>query len=101
MATTDVKDLLDLAVEKTGIEQVAVKHRPRLLSDNGSAYVSEEAQKVSHIERNDTDARSSIPPDDSGEDRAVSSFDEKRDQSTEILDTMGIGTRDRTIYQLL
>jgi hypothetical protein len=54
------------------------------------------AQKESHIERNDTDARSSIPHDDSGEDRAVSSFDEKRDQSTEILDTMGIGTRDRT-----
>jgi putative transposase len=45
IATTDVKDLLDLAVEKTGIEQVAVKHRPRLLSDNGSAYVSEELKK--------------------------------------------------------
>ena len=45
IATTDVIDLLDLAVEKTGIEQVAVKHRPRLLSDNGSAYVSEELKK--------------------------------------------------------
>ncbi len=42
MATTDVKDLLDLAVEKTGIHQIAVRHRPRLLSDNGPAYVSEE-----------------------------------------------------------
>jgi putative transposase len=45
MATTDVKELLDLAVEKTGIEHVAVRYRPRLLSDNGSAYVSEELKK--------------------------------------------------------
>jgi transposase InsO family protein len=42
MATTDVKELLDLAAEKTGIHQISVKHRPRLLSDNGPAYVSEE-----------------------------------------------------------
>jgi putative transposase len=45
MATTDVKELLDLAVAKTGIEQVAVRHRPRLLSDNGACYVSDELKK--------------------------------------------------------
>ncbi len=45
MATTDVKDLLDLAVEKTGVHEIAVKHRPRLLSDNGSAYISEELKE--------------------------------------------------------
>jgi transposase InsO family protein len=42
MATTDVKEILDLAVERTGIQEIAVRHRPRLLSDNGPAYVSEE-----------------------------------------------------------
>jgi transposase InsO family protein len=42
MAASDVKELLDLAVAKTGIEQVAVKYRPRLLSDNGSCYISQE-----------------------------------------------------------
>ena len=42
MAATDVKDLLEEAIMKTGIERIAVKHRPRLLSDNGSAYVSKE-----------------------------------------------------------
>jgi len=42
MATTDVKDLLDLAVEKTGIRQISVQHHPSLLSDNGPACVSEE-----------------------------------------------------------
>lgn len=45
MATTDVKDLLDLAVERTGVHKIAVKHRPRLLSDNGSAYISEELKE--------------------------------------------------------
>jgi len=45
MATTDVKDLLDIAVEKTGIHQISVKHRPRLLSDNGPAYVSQELKE--------------------------------------------------------
>ena len=45
MATTDVKELLDLAVAKTGIEHVAVRHRPRLLSDNGACYVSDELKK--------------------------------------------------------
>ena len=42
MGADDVKDLLEAAIEKTGIEQVAVKYRPRLLSDNGSAFVSQE-----------------------------------------------------------
>jgi putative transposase len=45
MATTDVKELLDLAVERTGVEHVAVRHRPRLLSDNGACYVSDELRK--------------------------------------------------------
>ncbi|MFC1543518.1 hypothetical protein ACFL4K_03140 [Candidatus Neomarinimicrobiota bacterium] len=31
MAVSDVKEVLDLAIEKTGVTGVAVKHRPRLL----------------------------------------------------------------------
>jgi putative transposase len=42
MAATDVQDTLDIAVAKTGVTQVRVEHRPRLLSDNGPAYVSGE-----------------------------------------------------------
>jgi putative transposase len=40
MAATDVTDTLDLAILKSGIGSVKVKHRPRLLSDNGSCYIS-------------------------------------------------------------
>ena len=42
MAATDVKDTLDQALAVTGVDQIRVKHRPRLLSNNGPAYVSGE-----------------------------------------------------------
>ncbi|NQU06490.1 MAG: transposase [Calditrichaeota bacterium] len=35
MSAGDVKEVLDMALEKTGIDKVKVRHRPRLLSDNG------------------------------------------------------------------
>jgi putative transposase len=40
MAHTDVQDTLDLALATSGVEQIAVKHRPRLLSDNGPAFLA-------------------------------------------------------------
>ena len=42
MGATDVKDTLDQAIAVTGVDQIRVKHRPRLLSDNGPAYLSGE-----------------------------------------------------------
>jgi len=42
MGATDVTETLDEALAITGVDHVKVKHRPRLLSDNGSAYVSGE-----------------------------------------------------------
>jgi hypothetical protein len=45
MSAADVQELLDLAIAKTGLTQVKVKHRPRLLSDNGPCYISGELQK--------------------------------------------------------
>ena len=38
----DVKETLDQALSKTGLRQVKVKHRARLLSDNGPCYISKE-----------------------------------------------------------
>ena len=35
MSTKDVSDTLDDALEFTGLDQIKVKHKPRLLSDNG------------------------------------------------------------------
>ncbi len=45
MGATDVTETLDQALAITGVDQVRVKHRPRLLSDNGSAYVSGELRE--------------------------------------------------------
>jgi len=45
MSADDVKLTLDDAIEKTGIDQVMVKHRPRLLSDNGPCYLSKELKE--------------------------------------------------------
>ena len=42
MQAADVMETLDLARAKTGVDQVRVVHRPRLLSDNGPCYVSGE-----------------------------------------------------------
>ena len=42
MRAEDVTDTLDLALQASGCDQVHVVHKPRLLSDNGSSYVSEE-----------------------------------------------------------
>ena len=40
MKAQDVCDTLDLALTKTGLDQINVQHRPRLLSDNGASYIS-------------------------------------------------------------
>jgi putative transposase len=55
MKAQDVTDTLDLALAKSGLDQVNVGHRPRLLSDNGASYISGDLsewlddKKVEHI----------------------------------------------------
>ena len=55
MKTSDVTDTLDLALQASGCDQAHVIHKPRLLSDNGSSYVSGELaewlgdKKMGHV----------------------------------------------------
>jgi len=42
MRTQDITDTLDIALQASGCDQVHVLYKPRLLSDNGSSYVSGE-----------------------------------------------------------
>lgn len=42
VAATDVQKLLDEAIESTGVDQVDIRHRPRLLSGNGACFISSE-----------------------------------------------------------
>ncbi len=41
MSASDVSDTLDDALTFTGLDQVKVRHRPRLLSDNGPTISQE------------------------------------------------------------
>jgi putative transposase len=55
MKAQEVTDTLDLALAKSGLDQVNVGHRPRLLSDNGASYISGDLaewlddKKIEHI----------------------------------------------------
>ena len=40
MKAGDVTDTLEMALAASGLDQADVRHRPRLLSDNGSSYVA-------------------------------------------------------------
>ena len=45
MTADDVTDTLELALEASGCATATVRHKPRLLSDNGSSYVSHDLAK--------------------------------------------------------
>lgn len=55
MRAKDVTDTIELALQASGCNQATVEHKPRLLSDNGSCYISGdlaewlENQKMKHI----------------------------------------------------
>jgi putative transposase len=54
MTAQDVTDTLDLALQRSGLALSDIKHRPRLLSDNGPCYVASDLadylqeQKMTH-----------------------------------------------------
>jgi transposase InsO family protein len=45
MTATDVSDTLQIALKASGLTRANVRHRPRLLSDNGPSYVSADLGK--------------------------------------------------------
>ena len=48
MTAKDVTATLDDALAATGLEQMTVRHRPRLLSDNGPCYISKDLARIIH-----------------------------------------------------
>lgn len=59
MKADDVMEVLDEALEKTGLDQVRVKHKPRLLTDNGPCYLSGELSE--YLESNNIEHTRGAP----------------------------------------
>jgi putative transposase len=53
MSALDVQATLQIALDDTGLDRVLVEHRPRLLSDNGSCYLSKELDQYLQSKRMD------------------------------------------------
>jgi transposase InsO family protein len=45
MSTADVRKTVDMAISESGVDHVYIRHRPRLLSDNGPCYISSELKQ--------------------------------------------------------
>jgi transposase InsO family protein len=45
MSADDVRRTIDLAIAESGVDHVLIRHRPRLLSDNGPCYISSELRQ--------------------------------------------------------
>ena len=45
MRTDDVTDTIQLALDASGCDEAVIQHKPRLLSDNGSCYISADLAK--------------------------------------------------------
>ena len=53
MGSDDVEETLKMALDKAGLETARVRHRPRLLSDNGPAYLSKDLATFLHRKQMD------------------------------------------------
>jgi putative transposase len=95
MKTTDVTDTLNLALQTSGCGDVRVLHKPRLLSENGSSYISAElADWLGDKGMNHTRG-APMHPSDPRQDRAVASDPQKPHPARELLSTRRSRTKDR------
>ena len=82
MRAEDVTDTLDLALKASGCDQVHVVHKPRLLSDNGSSYVSGD---LAAGQRHEALSRCAVSPANPGQDRTLASDIEEPNPAGELL----------------
>src|SRR6266478_3524996 len=75
-----------------------------VLAVAGGVYVAlrvERAWQVARGQRHQTYPRPALPPDDAGQDRAISSLDEKPDPAGQLLPARTARTEHRGVRQLL
>ena len=70
MKAKDVSATLELALDASGLDKARVLHRPRLLSDSGSSYISDDLAKW--MKRDETTTSAGLDTtDDPGQNRAL------------------------------
>ena len=85
MSATDVSDTLEDALKFTGLDQVKVRHKPRLLSDNGPKICFDRAGDLSQRTRHDAHSGQSLSSADPGQDRTLASVTEEPSSSGQPL----------------
>jgi transposase InsO family protein len=76
MAATEVQVTREHALAKAKFDRVRVRHRPRLLSDNGSCHASGELRRFLDGQRMEHAPGTALLSDDAGQDRALPALDD-------------------------
>jgi transposase InsO family protein len=84
MRAEDVTDTLDLALAASGCDSATVRHKPRLLSDNGPSYIAGELAVYRSPEDEPCPRRPDASPDP-GQNRALAPDPEEPDPAGELL----------------
>jgi putative transposase len=78
MTAVDVTDTLEDALKATGLSEARVRHKPRLLSDNGAVLHQRRTEDLAEESGHGTHAWRTLSPADPRQDRTVSPLDEER-----------------------
>ena len=73
MRASDVTETLDLALAASGLDQVTVVHRPRLLTDNGRVLHRGRSRRMARRPGHGAYPGRALPSPDAGQDRALAS----------------------------
>ena len=95
MKAEDVTDTLELALKASGLERAQVLHRPRLLSDNGSSYISATSPNGSTSSEDAACPRRAVSSADPGQDRALASDAQEPHPAGELLSARRSRSPDR------
>ena len=101
MKTSDVTETLDLALQASGCDQAHVVHKPRLLSDNGSSYISGELAEWLGVKKMRHVRGGAISPANTGRDRAMAPDPGEPHSAGELLLSSRSGGADRGVRRSL
>ena len=101
MKAEDVTDTLELALQASGCDQAHVRHKPRLLSDNGSSYISGDLAEWLDEQEDHPYPWCPLPSADPGQDRAVASDPEEPHPAGKLLSAGRPGGPDRQLRRAL